>query len=156
MSRGHGAAQRHVMAVLEDSADRDVASVGYPTWLSVESVARLRDGQHLDDYDWRLPDPTRSRLESIRRACKRLEAEGLVELELRRVEVGARVLIPRDQRVYADDRGYCDYAERWVLHVRRALSVDERQAFGAAQRLRREQAEAKSRAAIAAVFGGAA
>ena len=157
MSRGHGRTQRHVLALLDQLERDEGAPDGYPEAVSVDSLARVPVGQCLEAESlYALPRAPRSRIESVRRACKRLAAEGLVELTYQRVEVGARVRLPADQRTYADDRAFCDYAERWLLYVRRSLSVDERQRLDAHQRLQRERARAKADAAIVQVLGGAA
>ena len=68
MSRGHGAVQRFVLEYLANNRE------GQPweRWVSSPTLARERAGR----------EPTTAELESMRRAIRKLEADGAVEARL--------------------------------------------------------------------------
>lgn len=82
MSKGHGSVQRAILAHLESRPRTHLRETGrgwetraYPFWEPIEDVAGT-----IFCPDDRWAKPTRSQMESTRRAAKQLAAEGLAEI----------------------------------------------------------------------------
>jgi hypothetical protein len=89
MSRGHGEIQRQVLKLLE------------PYELSIgpkDDGWRWLNEMACDIFDVDYPDrPTRAEMESVRRAVKTLEREGLAQVGYREDDMTVRMVVRRPQ-----------------------------------------------------------
>jgi hypothetical protein len=142
VSRGLGSIQRLVLAELQ--CQRTSESGPPFHWAGVLSLTgqivhgRLCDVDACEGWCSFGDRVTRADVETVRRAVKRLAAVELVETRHRLVLTQSRHVLPRRERVYADDRRVAD-AYRRMLEARLPLSVEQREQERVHQLLRAQR-----------------